>query len=186
MMIDLSFFLFYNYIGDKMKKVIMFILLSLLVTGCTSNDNLKFKKEYEKLNDSLYNITISEDNYIKYIDINEVLNIIKKGTGVIYIGNEHDNECRQMVNILFDAADSTDLKTINYYKATELTELNEYVDNPQVPLVLFVYEGEIKSYKQGIGNNENLTPDEKDELFNIYLDGIHEVLNDICEEECND
>lgn len=178
-MIDLSFFLFYNYIGGTMKKIIVAILLIILITGCNTNkDNIKFKEEYESLNDTLTNITIKEDNYMKYIDKDEVIKTINKGTGVIYIGSASNNECREMINILIEAADSTDIKTIYYYNDEDTSFLSNYVENTSIPLVLFVYEGKITSYKQGISN--------KEELLDVYLDGIHEVLNDICNEECND
>ena len=179
-MIDLSFFLFYNYIGGTMKKIFLTLIVFLLLTGCTNTkDNLKFKEEYEKDNDTLLNITIPEDNYIKYITKEEATNIVNKGTGVIYIGSESNNECRQIINTLINAADSTDLKTINYLKEEDLSFLSEYVENTNIPLVLFVYEGKVKSYKYGTGNSE-------EELLELYLDGIHEVLNDICDDDCND
>lgn len=181
-----SFFFFYNKIGDKMKKIIIVLTIFILTACSNSNDYLKFKTEYEKLNNSLHKIEISEDNYMKYSSIEEIIKIIEEGTGVIYIGNEHDNECRQMVPILISAADSTNIEEINYLRTIELDEFSKYIDSPQVPLVLFVYEGKIVNYKQGIGNNENLTQIESEELFNTYVDGIHKVLNDMCNEECDD
>lgn len=169
-----------------MKKIIILLIVCLL-TGCSNdNDNIRFKEEYEKLNDTLYNIEVEEDNYIKYLSKEKIIDLIENGTGVIYIGNEQDNECRQMVPVLIEAANSTNLEEIYYLKETQLDEFAKYIETPQVPLVLFVYEGEIVDYKQGIGNNENLTTIEREELFNTYVSGIHKVLNDMCDEECSD
>lgn len=169
-----------------MRKIII-ILIVLILTGCTSvSDGLRFKQEYEKYNDTLHKVSIDEDNYIIYASTNKIIEIINSGTGVIFIGNEQDNECRQMISTLIEAANSTNLEKIYYLRETQLDAFTKYVDKPQVPLVLFVYEGEIVSYKQGIGNNENLTPEEREDLFNIYVSGIHKVLNDMCDEECND
>ena len=168
-----------------MKKVWILILSFLLLTGCDNKDNIRFKNEYEKLNDTLFSISVDSDNYIKYVSFSEVEKLLDGGTGLIYIGNEYDNECRQMVNILISAVSSTNLDTIYYYKTLELDNILEYIDDPQVPIVLFLYEGEL-SYIKGIGNNENLTDSEKDTLYEEYLDGIHKVLNDVCDDECND
>ena len=162
-----------------MKKIFLILFLFFLLTGCENqNDNKRFKEEYEKLNDSLISVTIPLDNYVKYINKDKIINIINKGTGLIFIGNESSNECRQMINILIDAVDSTDLNTIYYYNEEDLSFLSDYVDKTDIPLVLFVYEGNIKSYKQGLGKEE--------ELLDSYLNGIHDVLNDICDDECND
>ena len=163
----------------QVKKIFLILFTFFLLTGCDNQkDNKRFKEEYEKLNGSLIDVTIPLDNYIKYIEKDDVLNIINKGTGLIFICNETSNECREMVNTLISAVDSTDLNRINYYKGDDLSFLSSYVDNANIPLVLFVYEGNIKSYKQGTG--------EERELLDIYLDGIHDVLNDICDDECDD
>ena len=176
-MIDLSFFLFYNYIGGTMKKI-MLIFILILLTGCMNeSDNIKFKKEYEN-NKSEIILTIPEDNYMKYTSKEKVLEIIKTGTGVIYIGNANNTECRQIVKTLINAADSTDLETIYYYNEEDIDFLKDYFGNTIIPTVIFVYEGEIKSFKQGFESEE--------ELYDTYLDGIHDVLNDICDDDCND
>ena len=176
-MIDLSFFLFYNYIGGTMKKILLIFIL-ILLTGCMNeSDNIRFKKEYENSNEEIA-LTIPEDNYMQYASKEKILDIIKNGTGVIYIGNAKNTECRQIVNTLINAADSTDLKTIYYYNEEDKAFLEEYFGNTTIPTVIFVYEGEIKSFKQGLDTEEI--------LFDAYLDGIHDVLNDICDDDCDD
>lgn len=176
MIIDLSFFLFYNYIGGNMKKIIVFLII-ILLTGCDSNDNIRFMREYEKDNETLYKVDVPEDNYIKYINEEKLTKLLDGGTGIVYVGNEMDDDCRKIVNILFDAVSSTGADVIYYYRTMELDFISKYVDNPQVPIVLFIYDGEL-TYVMGKLSDK--------ELYESYLDGIHVVLNDICNEECND
>lgn len=60
-----------------------------------------------------------------------------------------------------------------------------------VPLVLFVKDGEVVAYHNDTVESQNdpfilLDDNQYNELYNIYLDGIHKVLDDICDEECED
>lgn len=57
-----------------------------------------------------------------------------------------------------------------------------------VPLVVFVKDGKIVDYHMDtVATQEDpyvlLGDDEQTELYQIYVDGIHEVLGDVCEEE---
>ena len=54
-----------------------------------------------------------------------------------------------------------------------------------MPIVLNILEGKITSYHIGtINDKDKLSESEELELYNIYTDGIHEVLQDTCDEEC--
>ena len=57
------------------------------------------------------------------------------------------------------------------------------------PTVVFVYEGEVVDIHIGTLESQTdpyitLTDDQVNELKNIYIDGIHKVLKDICDETC--
>ena len=60
----------------------------------TSKDAVTFKKEYEPLNNrvnpnnnKLYpEVSISNDNPVKYSSYDEIFEVLKSGTGVIYFG----------------------------------------------------------------------------------------------------
>ena len=66
-----------------------------------------------------------------------------------------------------------------------LLEALEDVEKLKVPIVINVLEGDITSYYVGtIDDKEVLTEDEELELYNIYSNGIHEVLQDACDERC--
>lgn len=79
-----------------------------------TEDEKRFKKEYESLNGTSRDVKIMEDNNIKYISIAEAAEIIDSGSGVIYFGFASCPWCRNAVPVLLDAMDSTNLDTIYY------------------------------------------------------------------------
>lgn len=107
-----------------MKKIILVITVTLvMITSCgvKETDAIKFKEEYEKLNGEVTSsnksyptVDVSEENIVKYATIDEIIDIIKNGTGVIYLGYPECPWCRNTVPALFEAADSTPLDTIYY------------------------------------------------------------------------
>lgn len=105
-----------------MKKIMYIMLLFLFLIGCSKNDDAnKFKNEYEDLNGvtmssgkEYLSMEISSNNIIKYNTIEEIIDIIENGTGVIYLGFPECPWCRNMIPALFEAADSTALEEIHY------------------------------------------------------------------------
>ncbi len=87
-----------------------------------NSDGLNFKNEYEKLNNKvnennnkLYpEVNISEKNVIKYSSYDEIIQVIKEGTGVIYLGFPECPWCRNLVPILLSAANETEMDKIYY------------------------------------------------------------------------
>lgn len=125
------------------KKVLLFILIIGIfsIYGCTKKeevveDSLKFKNEYEEYNGEktssgkdYINVSISEDNIIKYSSIDEVIELINnKGTGVIYFGYPTCPWCRNMVEPLLASADSTNLDKIYYVNMYNERDTIEYKD----------------------------------------------------------
>jgi hypothetical protein len=172
----------------KLKIILISICSLILITGCSSTketDALKFKKEFEKYNDTKVKLDIDKDNIIKYATVDEINKIIEKKTGVIFIGNPKDNLSRVAINILLQAADSTDLKTIYYISNLDNIKGLDNIENKKTPLVVNVLKGEIISTHSGtINNKTKLSSDEEMELYNNYTDGIHSVLEDACDERC--
>lgn len=81
----------------------------------TNIDALKFKKEYEKLNSEDYlEIEIEDNNPIVYANYEEILEVIKKGTGIIYLGFPECPWCRNAVPVLFDVAKDNNINRIYY------------------------------------------------------------------------
>lgn len=169
----------------KEKLIIIMLCFLCLACGKQEDDSIKFKKEYEKYNDKYLSLEISEANLIKYSTDDEINQIIQDGTGVIYIGNPKDNISRKAVDVLLGVAHNTDLEQIYYIDHLDGIEGIDEISDLKIPLVLFVVDGEIISYHIGtIEDKVELSDDEVVELYNIYSDGLHQVLGDACDERC--
>ena len=202
-------------------------VLFFLLNNKGMSDGERFKQEYEELNDSHLEVNIDSDNMIKYIGLEEAIDIIKNDTGVIYFGYPSCPWCRNAVPVLLDAASSTSLDTIYYVNAYNIRDVKEIddgnivttnegdrlyddllevlddildpytltLDNGEVidlgekrlyvPMVLFVKDGEVVSYHLSTVDSQedpsiSLNDSQRDELYNIYLDGINNVVGGVC------
>ena len=132
-----------------MKKtiIIIIVVIALATTAIICNidfkkedkketkvsDATKFKEEYEKLNDEINpnnqkkypKMNIPSDNVIKYVDVNEVLDILDSKTAVIYFGYPECPWCRNAVPVLLNAAVGMGLSRINYYNANQIKNVKE-------------------------------------------------------------
>lgn len=103
------------------KKILMLCLMGIslfTITGCVqkrqinNTDAIKFKEEYESLNNTVResdgaeynNISIDEKNPIKYVDTKEALKVLKEETAIIYVGANWCPWCRNAIPVLFDVA----------------------------------------------------------------------------------
>lgn len=97
-------------------------------------DEKKFKEEYETLNgttrsNGLKNkeLTIIDDNNIKYITIDEAATMLDSGSGVIYFGFAACPWSRNAVPVLLEAMQASELDTIYYVNVRPNDDLNEDV-----------------------------------------------------------
>ena len=87
-----------------------------------NSDGLRFKEEYESLNNKVNKnnnkvypeVNISDKNVIKYSSYDEIIQIIKEGTGVIYLGYPECPWCRNLVPVLLSSASETEMDHIYY------------------------------------------------------------------------
>lgn len=117
-----------------------FLLIKFLTNRDVSSDEKKFKKEYESINDSKWvsngeegkylSIKLPKDNLMKYANNDTILELMTKGTHVVYFGNAHCNWCRSSVPVLIDAAKEEELKEIYYYDFFGLRAAYEGGSNP--------------------------------------------------------
>lgn len=113
-----------------MKKILLILCIFLFViTGCTKSDAVKFKKEYEELNgkksstgEEYISLDIDKDNIIKYSSVDEVIDIIKSDTGVIYFGYPECLKCRNVIDVLLDVSGSTSVDTIYYLNVKDIRD----------------------------------------------------------------
>ena len=103
-----SIFMGYRYFEDKKET--------------TSKDAVTFKKEYEALNNrvnpnnnKLYpEVSISNDNPVKYSSYDEIFEVLKSETGVIYFGFPECPWARNLVPVMLSAAKEVEIDTIYY------------------------------------------------------------------------
>jgi len=124
------------------KISVLIILIVGITVGCTSkknetkDDGVKFKEEYEALNNTVResdgqkynNVDISEDNPIKYVTPKEAAKIIKEESALMYIGAPWCPWCRNAIPVLFETAKNNGLKKIYYVDLTEYRNIWEIVD----------------------------------------------------------
>lgn len=131
------------------KRIILIVAIILIIVAATigiiyiasndkeeqdiaSTDAIKFKQEYEALNGQKksdgvsehMSIDIESDNPIKYIDEDEVINILNNGTGVIYFGMPDCPWCRNAIPVLIDAAKERGLNDIYYFNPKQIRQDN--------------------------------------------------------------
>lgn len=102
-----AFFGIYHLVGDQNKPM---------------TDALKFKEEYESLNNTIrqsdgevYNeVKISKNNPVKYIDAKEAIEILDSKQAIIYVGAAWCPWCRNAVPVLIELAEKYDIDEIYY------------------------------------------------------------------------
>lgn len=98
-------------------------------------DSKKFKAEYEEYNGKVnsnnnkyISVTINETNPVKYATLDEIIDLLDGGTGVIYFGFPTCPWCRNAVPVLLDVAANKKLSTIYYYNLTDLKNTWSIID----------------------------------------------------------
>lgn len=186
----------------KLLKIIICIIILLVSTACGNNvdtenkdtaiDAIKFKQEYEALNDDSVVMNIEENNPIKYVEFEEVIDILTTGTGVIYFGFPGCPWCRNMIPVLFDVATINNIDTIYYYNPSNIRSngddnykqlisiLGDYLESDDegnkilyVPDVYFVRDGQIVGHHLSTVTSQTnpytpLTEEQTSELESIY------------------
>lgn len=150
---------------EKDKKILLGIIGLILVaaiviviivikdnnTRMYTEDAIKFEEEYEALNnkgndynDKLYlELDIKKDNIVKYIDEEEAVEILEKGSGVIYFGFAACPWCRSMIETLLDTAKENNFDEVYYLDILKMRDAYK-VENKEV---LRTKEGTDSYYK---------------------------------------
>ena len=113
-----------------------------------TEDEIKFKEEYETLNGTNYKesillktINIDSDNNVKYVNDNEILDLLKNGTNVIYFGWAECNWCRTIIPVLIETLKENEIETLYYYDFKSLRlAYEENSDSKKVELYESILE----------------------------------------------
>lgn len=117
------------------KKVLLVCCILVVLIGLgffflkEDSDQIKFKKEYESINGITQNgytyldVSIPKNNLMKYATYDEVTNLIKSGTGIIYFGFKECPWCRTAVPVLIETANENNIDEILYFNAYDIRDI---------------------------------------------------------------
>ncbi len=165
-------------------------------------DSVEFSKEYS---------TVDTSNVFVYRDIDEIINILKNGTGIIYLGFPECQWCQAYVPYLNEVAKENDLEKIYYFniledrknktdKYMEIVNIlkfylqydEEGIKRVYVPAIIAVKEGEIIGFddetaydvEEYDSPSEYWTDNRVEALKNKLTTMIQEVNKNVCT-DCN-
>lgn len=168
-----------------------------------TNDNERFANEYK---------TVTKDNVFVYRDINEIINILEKGTGVVYLGFPECPWCKAYVTYLNEAAKEQDVEKVYYYNILEdrknntkeyqkiIELLGDYAANDEegnkriyVPMVIGVNKGQIVGFDDETAWDTKGYETPEDYWSQEDLQGLKDKLakmfqdtkSNICTSDCN-
>ena len=131
------------------------------------SDAITFRNEYMNYNDKDFlNIYISENNTFKYKSEAEILEILKNGNGIIYIGDSKENNSRNLVNVLSEVGIELE-KDIYYINSNNIinTEIYDILETDVIPILIIVKNGSIiATYKSSVEEDNDTI---KNELISI-------------------
>lgn len=186
----------------KKKLLLLLLIVMVFVSGCSvkkveeMSPSEKFSKEY----------SVPKENAFKYVSIDEVLDILKSGTGIIFFGNSDNETSTKTVKIFSEAIKDSELdEVIVYYynpvvirdnntsKYMELISLlSGYLDvndNDEeylyLPDIYFVKNGKIVSHSNDVvtGSTDEILDDEDDsKIKSKYI----KLLNEYFEEDTSE
>lgn len=195
------------------KKLIwgigIIVLISAIIIGLLLlnkedklSDGQKFSEEYT---------TVTEDNVFVYRNIDDIINIMEHGTGIVYLGFPECPWCQAYVPILSEVADTEGLEKIYYFNiyndrkdntqnyqkiVSIIEEYLQYDDEGNkriyVPAIIAVSEGKIVGYNDETSYdtlgysepNEYWTEERIKQLKPKLANMINEVLDNKCT-DCN-
>lgn len=119
------------------KRSFIGILIGLLIfSGCSNNkleekDSLKFKEEYEALNDKendnngkkYRSLEIDEDNPFVYKNADDIIEMMDDGeTFVVYFGFASCPWCRSIIKSMIEACDELGITSIYYVDVLDIRD----------------------------------------------------------------
>lgn len=180
-------------IGITILAIVGAILIYEFVPREESVSNKKFNEEYT---------LVDRDNVYVYKSINDIINVLSKGTGIVYLGFPECPWCQRYVVYLNNLAKEYNIEEIYYYNIKDarsnntkeyqkiveiLNDLLPYDDNGNkkvfVPTVVFVKNGKVIALDDETSTiSDGTTPDEywnqeRINLFNSKMDSYFKTYN---------
>lgn len=127
-------------------------------------DSLKFKNEYESLNNTNYSVKINSNNPIKYSSYDEVFDVLKNKTGIIFLGYKEDDNSRYSIETLLNVIEDKNINTTVYY-------LDMHLDRDQ-----YTIENDKLVYEKNDENKEIKGTDNYFKLVNLLNDYLTDYV----------
>ena len=130
--------------SNKIYMIIIFVCAALVIGLCgyaiithkeeKVSDAIKFKNEYEALNDLVnenseekyVNVEIPEENPIVYKTGKEILDVLKNEDAIIYFGFAACPWCRNAVPVLIDTAKELNVEKIYYVDILDMRDTYKF------------------------------------------------------------
>lgn len=132
----------------KVLSILIIVLLCVSTIGCgKETDAVKFKKEYENINNKetenkehkYRELNISKDNPFVYATADEIVKKIdNKESFIVYFGFKECPWCRSVLEEMIHAAKDKNVKTIYYVDVKDIRDVKELAG-----------DGEVKTVKKG-------------------------------------
>ena len=131
---------------DQVKIILASILIAvgLFAVYYNSNkvteDSKKFKKEYEKLNNTtndtgkkIRNVSIPKSNPMKYITANSLVEKMEnKETFIVYFGFNECPWCRSVIETFIETAKENNIKKVYYVDIKDIRDTYELDENNEL------------------------------------------------------
>jgi len=150
--------------------IVVILTILVLLTGCKDKetDAIKFKNEYESLNNTksesgkdIRNITIDEKNPMVYKTEDDIVNLINnKETFLVYFGFAKCPWCRSVLPTLLEVSKENKISTIYYVDVLNIRDVYELDDN-----------GNLNKTKEGTKGYNELLSLLGDKLSDYTLNG---------------
>jgi len=188
----------------KKKFFLSFIIIALFVLigfiYIYSNDNLKFKFEYELYNNISYDnnkkikVKIPFNNKIEYVKEKDLESVLTSGDRVVYFGYTTCPWCRNIVTPLIEVINDNNIDKLYYVDVEKVDTksissiLDEYLKTDKsgkkrlyVPDVYFIKDGKIVFHHLGTLDNyknafNGMNEEQLKSLKKIYQEGIDLIL----------
>jgi len=179
----------------------LFLLIYFVLIKNNDSDAVRFSKEYT---------SVEKNNVFVYKEPDEIIKILKNGTGIVYLGFPECPWCNAYVSILNEVAKQEGIEKIYYCNVKTIREKNtkEYKEMVKildknllyneegerrifVPDITFVNKGEIVMHdnetsvvEEDIKPEEYWTKEKKEALQKKLKEGIKLISDDMCT-SCN-
>ena len=106
----------------KIKNIVIILtilIVSIISSGCTNKNDKKVEENKDATKFAKEYTEVSKKNVFVYRNAEEIIKIMEKGTGVVYLGFPECPWCQTYVKYLNEVAQEVGIDKIFYYNISE-------------------------------------------------------------------